>query len=475
MPATPLGRLPIRWRVALWYALLLVAVVAALGLFLATALRRDLEREVDTGLRLRALHIDGRITTGDNGLLDASDVAAGLLELEPLEEFSAPGIYVQILDRDGAVLASSPNLPDGQLPVTPAMRDAALASREVIADVPVGPERIRLLARPLHSDRRVVGVVLVGESQHLVDVTLRRVRRLLLVAAASAAAASLIGGWWLTGRALGPVRDITRVGRRIAATGQVGQRIATSAARDELGELAATLNEMLDRLERIARQQRDFLADASHELRGPLTIIRGNLDLLMLDLPAEDRRQSASEAAAEVARMGRLVDDLLFLAEVDARAVVEHLPVELHAIVHEVWERTRALDGGAHAIDLARNDAATVRGDRHWLRQLLWNLVENALRYTPAGGRVTLTLRCSRHVAELTVADTGIGIPPEHLPHLFERFYRVDPARSRQQGGTGLGLAVVKQVAEAHGGHVRVRSTPGGGTVVTVALPGSPD
>jgi two-component system phosphate regulon sensor histidine kinase PhoR len=154
--------------------------------------------------------------------------------------------------------------------------------------------------------------------------------------------------------------------------------------------------------------------------------------------------------------------------------MVEQQPVELGAIAREVWERARATDGGRHALDLECNDAAIVRGDRHWLRQLLWNLVENALRYTPAGGSVTLSLRCRPRVAEFTVTDTGIGIPPEHLPRIFERFYRVDPARSRQRGGTGLGLAVVKHVAEAHGGHVRVRSAPGSGTVVTVALPLAP-
>jgi two-component system OmpR family sensor kinase len=316
-----------------------------------------------------------------------------------------------------------------------------------------------------------VGVVLVGESRHLVDVTLRATRRLLLLAAAGAALASLVGGWWLTGRALGPVAEVTRVARRIAATGQFEQRLAVPPARDELGELTATFNEMLARLEKTFDHQREFLADVSHELRGPLMVIRGNLDLLKLDLPDGERQESAREATEELERMTRLVADLLFLAEVDAQEMVHHEPVALHEVVSEVWTRARELDAGAHELVVDRNDPLTVRGDRHWLGQVLWNLVENALRYTPAGGRVTLAL--SRHgpVAELMVADTGPGIAAEHLPRLFERFYRVDRTRSRQQGGTGLGLAIVQQVVQAHGGQVRVRSQPGEGSTFTIALP----
>ena len=172
--------------------------------------------------------------------------------------------------------------------------------------------------------------------------------------------------------------------------------------------------------------------------------------------------------------MSRLVSDLLFLAAEDAQERLERQPVPLHELVSAAAERARSLDAGQHAVTIICNDPTVVQGDRDRLAQMLWNLVENALRYTDPGGTVTLGLHNHGSVAELTVTDTGVGIPAEHLPHIFERFYRVDRARSHRHGSTGLGLAIVKQVAEAHGGQVRVRSEPGAGTTFTVALPITP-
>jgi two-component system, OmpR family, sensor kinase len=239
-----------------------------------------------------------------------------------------------------------------------------------------------------------------------------------------------------------------------------------------------TVNEMLARLERMFAAQREFLADASHELRGPLMVIRGNLDLLRLGLPEEERRASVREASEEVDRMSRLASDLLFLAAADAEEAVDQEAVRLDLVVAGVWERARHLDAGDHDLRLVRSEPLTVVGDRGRLDQLVWNLVENALRYTPRGGSVELELAHDGADAVLRVGDTGVGIPAEHLPRIFERFYRVDRARSRSNGGTGLGLAIVKSVVEAHGGRVAVSSiaAPGAaqGTSFTVWLPAQP-
>jgi heavy metal sensor kinase len=316
--------------------------------------------------------------------------------------------------------------------------------------------------------------VVVGESLHLIDVTRRAARQLLIMAAATAALGCVLAGWWLTGRALNPVAEVTRIARRIRATGQLDQRIAEPSTDDELRELTVTFNEMLAGIERTFTRQREFLADASHELRAPLMVIRGNLNLLTRDLPEAERREAIQDALDEIARVSRLVADLLFLAEVDTKDVVERLPVALDDVVDEVWQRARQVDGGAHDLTLAVNQPAMVLGDRERLVQLLWNLVENALHYTPRGGQVSVALCDHGEVAELMVTDTGPGIEPQHLPWIFERFYRADRARLRQEGSTGLGLAIVKQIAEAHGGQVRVRSTPGAGSTFTVALPAQP-
>jgi signal transduction histidine kinase len=279
----------------------------------------------------------------------------------------------------------------------------------------------------------------------------------------------------LTARALRPISDVTRVVQSIAATAQFEQRVQQSVAEDEVGQLVVTFNQMLERLERTFLAQREFLADASHELRGPLMVIRGNLDLLRLGLPEDERRASVREASEEVSRMSRLAADLLFLAAADAEEVVEQEAVRLDEVVSDVWERARHLDAGTHDLRLDRCEPQIVSGDRRHLDQLVWNLVENALRYTPGGGRVRLDLTQEDGEALLRVIDTGVGIPAEHLPRIFERFYRVDRARSRSNGGTGLGLAIVKSVVEAHAGQVEVASStePGTlqGTTFTVRLP----
>jgi signal transduction histidine kinase len=240
---------------------------------------------------------------------------------------------------------------------------------------------------------------------------------------------------------------------------------------EELRELADAFQQILARLEQNVRRQRQFLADASHELRGPLMVIRGNLDLLQMDLPADERKAAARESSEEAERMARLIADLLFLAEEDAHQRLESEPVRMEAVVAEVWQRARTVDAGAHPLILECNDAAVVLGDRHRLTQMLWNLVENALVYTEAGGQVAICSRKMQDRVVLSVADTGAGIPAEHIPRLFERFYRVDRARSRTQSSTGLGLPIVKQVVEAHGGEVRVESELGRGSVFIITLP----
>lgn len=471
MPVGLPRSLPIRLQIATLFAVFLVVVIVGMGLFLLAALENNLEAQMDEALRLRASRVEREITTGEDAELDPEDVAEGLLELAPLEEFSAPGIYVQVRDGAGSVIASSANLPRGELPVTQDMVSAALAAGSAFATVPAGSEELRILAEPVEAADRVVGVIVVAQSLQLVEAAREEMQQLIAVVAAAAVVVALLGGWWLTARVLGPVAEVTRVARQIATTGRFERRIAQPREKDELGELIATFNDMLARLERQFAAQKEFLADASHELRGPLMVIRGNLDLLRLGLPENERRQSVRDASEEVQRMSRLAADLLFLAESDASEAIDQQVVALDDVALEAWERARVADGGAHKLVLAGIDTANVTGDRERLGQLIWNLLENAVRYTPTGGRVSLGLGVADGVAELTVSDTGVGIAPEHESRVFERFYRIDRARSRQQGGTGLGLAIVKRVTEAHGGRVSVSSTPGHGSTFSVVLP----
>ena len=255
-----------------------------------------------------------------------------------------------------------------------------------------------------------------------------------------------------------------------------------------MGRLAATFNDMLDRLqsayaalqsanrrlEAALESQRRFVADASHELRTPLTTVRGNASLLRRfdALSPEDRQDAVAQIGAEAERMSRLVNDLLMLARADAGQLLERKPVALAPLIDDVAHQARVLAGGKLSVSVLRlgNVDAEVRGDADALRQLLLILVDNAIKYTPAGGSVTLGLRveqtgANQQTARITVIDTGAGIPREDLPHIFERFYRAD--RARRAGGTGLGLAIGKWIAEAHGGTISVESSPGAGSTAS--------
>jgi signal transduction histidine kinase len=242
---------------------------------------------------------------------------------------------------------------------------------------------------------------------------------------------------------------------------------------DEVGQLTATVNDMLGRLEGSFDTQQRLVADVSHELRTPLTTIQGNLDLLRRGA-AEDpamRTESLAAIGNETARMRRLVNDLLLLAQADAGLRLQLQPVELDTLLLDVYRQGQMISQGTGVrVRLGAEDQAVVLGDADRLRQLLLNLVDNGIKYTPAGGDVTLTLKREAGWILVSVADTGCGIPQEDLPHIFERFYRADRSRTRP-GGAGLGLSIAKWVAEAHGGEIEVESEQGQGTVFTLYLP----
>jgi signal transduction histidine kinase len=257
--------------------------------------------------------------------------------------------------------------------------------------------------------------------------------------------------------------------RNIETSSDLTRRVGYTGPADEVGELATTFDHMIEHLDRVFQSQKNFVADASHELRGPLTVIRGNLDLLKRKLNEEDRRESLAAIGRETIRMAKIVDDLLFLAEVESGELARQQRVSLKEILLEERERAQTI-AGERKIIADRQEDLTVRGDAQRLKQLLANLVDNAIKYTPDHGTITLSLFRDDSWARMEVTDTGIGIAPENQPHIFDRFYRVDKARSRVSGSTGLGLAIVQGIAEQHGGKITVTSQPGKGSTFTVWL-----
>jgi len=343
---------------------------------------------------------------------------------------------------------------------------------EVRRDVTIGGDHRRVITEPLIIDGKVRGYIQAAASLRTVDAAIDRLLKIMLIGGTITLLISLLVGDYLARRALRPIDAIAQTAKQITAADDLSRRIPYSGPPDELGELTHTFNNTLERLEKLFNVQRRFVADVSHEMRTPLTTILGNIDLMRRIGPDE---QAMAAIASEARRMSRLVEDLLLLAKADAgRLPLEQTHVELDSLLLDVFRQGQMLSRDV-AVELGHVEPARVMGDVDRLKQLLLNLVSNGIKYTPPGGRVTLALRCEGTHALLTVSDTGIGIPPEDLPHVFDRFYRVDKARSRAQGGTGLGLSIAQWIAEAHGGDITVTSAVDAGTVFTVRLPLVPD
>jgi two-component system OmpR family sensor kinase len=272
----------------------------------------------------------------------------------------------------------------------------------------------------------------------------------------------------LAQRALLPVAQVAQTAQQIVRAEDLGQRVPAASGSDELGQLTATVNEMLERLETLFTAQRRFVADVSHELRTPLTAMLGNLEMIRRGAASDPQALAAMER--ELNRLRRLVSDLLLLAQTESGVQLRREPVALDELVLEVVRDLAPLARGVVLLpDVAEQVEAP--GDRDRIKQALMNMVVNALQHTPAGGKVQVAIACTDECARLTVSDTGMGIDAEDLPHVFERFFRADKARSRTSGGAGLGLAIVKWVADAHGGTVEVQSAPDQGSTFTLWLP----
>jgi heavy metal sensor kinase len=329
---------------------------------------------------------------------------------------------------------------------------------------------------PLGAGEQLIGFLQVGLSVDSNDEALAQLTRLLLLGWAAGVVLSSLGGAFLARQALRPIDTITHTAIAITNADDLSRRIPAPRAGDEVGRLANTFNRMLERLEKLFRAQQRFTADISHELRTPLTTIRGNVDLMRRIRVVDDASLDAIQG--ETDRMTRMVGDLLLLAQADAGLPMRREPVSLDTLMLEVYRQLRVIANGVN-VTIGEEDAVTVVGDPDRLKQLIINLADNAIRYTPPGGQVRLSLKRVDGWAQLCVSDSGPGIPPEHLPHIFERFYRVDKARSRREtgavsGGAGLGLSIAQWIAQSHGGQIDVQSETGKGTRFTVRLPEAP-
>jgi heavy metal sensor kinase len=366
---------------------------------------------------------------------------------------------------------------DQFLPLPREVADAVAQGREVWRYVALGADPWRVLARPVLVGGRLVAVLQVGRSERPVERVVEQLGILLATVVPLTVVLAGAGGLFLAGRALDPIDRLTRTAAAISAD-DLTRRLPVETVRrpDELGRLAATFNLMLDRLADSFRRQRQFTADASHELRTPLTRVLSQADVTLARPRSADEYEAVLASVREdVLRLRRLVDALLMLARADARQdVLVRERIDLGELAEQIVDAMQAAaDERGVELTVSARSGVVVAGDQAHLMQLVVNLVDNALKHTPAGGKVEMVVDVetseSCPTACLAVHDTGNGIAPEHLPHVFERFYQAEPERAA--GGAGLGLAICRSIAEAHGGQIRVQSRPGDGSTFSVLLP----
>ena len=463
----------LRLRLALWYgALTGLVVLLVCGYSYAVHARAHYD-QADTILHGVAQHAGLELQVASSAADTARVVAVA----------RALGAYVQVPGRPRIARqpgAGAPEIPSSVLysqRSEPAYQGVARFAPSLHAGA--GPDGLlRNLAAPDERWRvfvtRAQGGAPLAVAMPLgaIDRSISAFGRLMLLMATVGSASAFLLGWLLAARALRPVAQLTQTAAHIASSRELARRVPAGGSRDELTVLARTFNDMLASLERAYVAQQRFVADASHELRAPLTIIHANLELLRRgDALAPDERASAiREAHTEAERLARLVADLLALARADAGVSIRRVRVELDRALVDVVGEARHLATGQR-LEIGHVEPTVVTGDPDRLRQLLLILLDNAIRYTPAPGRVSVTLRRAGTTVELEVHDEGVGIAAEDLPRVFERFYRADRARSRDPGGSGLGLAIAQWIVARHDGTVTLRSRPSEGTTVAVVLP----
>jgi heavy metal sensor kinase len=439
-----------------------------LGSLALWVINRELWLNFDEMLRARAGAIESDLQhdVGHFGPEDALEADALGVNLDIVREWDRNGKL--LYSRVGGVRDSA----SGAALAVAQAADGDSFSEERLPD----GRTVRLLSRAVSDHGRPLGYVQIGRTTSEVERIVNRLRLYGVVGLAFVLVLAGAGGWFLARQALGPIDRITRAAERIGAD-DLSRRLDLQLPDDELGRLAHAFDAMIARLEGAFERQRRFTADASHELRTPLGVIRSQSDVaLSRPRSTEYYERVLASIRDETGRLTRLAESLLVLARADADEALTLQEIDYQNLVAEVGASAapRARDAGVH-FSIALDDCPPVRGDETWLTQLLLNLLDNALRHTPAGGRLTLSLRPAHDGVIVQVADTGEGIAPEHLPYLFERFYRADEARTRASGGAGLGLAICQWIARAHGGDLTVESEVGIGTTVSVWLPSAMD
>ena len=390
-----------------------------------------------------------------------------VITLPPLDMTS--NVYVQLWGEDNKIRNESPSIANLNSSLDPI---GLKAGEPIYRENTIQNVHLRVLSVPLRSGIRSVGILQVATNLNVVDAARRDLLDILLISTIVSALVAGVGSWFVLGSVLSPLRAATETALAINRADDLSRRIPYDvASNDEIGNLIEAFNQTLERLENLFTSQQRFLADVSHELRTPLTVIKGNVDLMrhMKQLDEE----SLSSIDQEAGRLTRLVGGLLLITQADSGKLTLNMrPVELDTLLLEVFQEMHILAGNKVHLKIADIDQIQLNGDRDRLKQVLLNLVANAIQYTPQGGDVIMGLARIGDQARIIVRDTGPGIASEDLPFIFDRFYRAEKSRTRSSSpGFGLGLSIAKWIVENHKGTINVESKEGKGTTFAIWLP----
>jgi heavy metal sensor kinase len=457
----------VRVRITFWYVTVFGLLLAAFSAFVYGVLAQNLYARLDQSVTETADVVVGEFKSE----IDENGGAIDISAKQALAELQIRGVYLAILDDQGNLLAS--NRDGSQLPAASysSFQNGGTEPRLLTING-VDDSGVRFAILSASSGGRAY-LIAAGQSQRHVNDQLRSIRRTFYLGFPASLLIAAIGGFLLARKSLAPVVAMANQVDLISAH-NLHERLTVGKQNDELQHLARVFNELLTRLDGSFEEMRGFVADASHELRTPLAIIRGEADVALSDdrEPAE-YRDALVIIQDEAKRVSRIVDDMMALARADAGQ--RQLRVEefyLNDLVEECCKAATVLtvSRGVSLTTVPTPDIS-FRGDQDLLRRMLLNLLDNAIKYTPNGGSVSVGVECEQDRVKIIVADTGIGIAASHAERVFDRFYRVDKSRSRADGGTGLGLAIAKWVAEAHNGSIELSSQPGQGSTFTVSFP----
>ncbi len=460
----------LRFRMTLWYAGLLGAALLMFGATVYLRLERHLDEQMKESLIRQAR------TIGDEVLVNvaARGTQFAVTEIDESYEPEVNGRYIRVTRQDGSILYRSNTPRDGSF--DPSLVPAATGNdRDGYKSrfVSVGNRRLIIQGSRYDTAKGERFLIETGAPYEVIAAQLRSVRLALAFGIPVFLVVAAAGGLILVRHSLQPLRAITEQAERISSE-NISQRLPVARTGDEVERLSLSLNRMIERLEESIHHISRFSADVAHELRTPLTILRGELETMAAQGSRDvESLEMIGNSLEEIDRLSRIVDQLLIISRLDAgQAGMDRSRVNLAELATSTAEQMRLLaDERGIVIRYSMEDKVTVLGDRLRLRQILVNLLDNAIKYTPEQGSVEVIVRAEAGKALLGVSDNGIGIAPEELPFIFDRFYRTDKARTRATGGTGLGLSIVKAIAAAHDGKVSITSCEGQGTTLWVELP----